>query len=25
LHLVVELLLINYNLSNSVAFYTSPN
>jgi hypothetical protein len=25
LHLVVELLLINYNLTNSVAFYTSPN
>jgi len=25
LHLVVELLLIYYNLTNSVAFYTSPN
>jgi hypothetical protein len=25
LHLVVELLFINYNLTNSVAFYTSPN
>jgi hypothetical protein len=25
LHLVVELLLIYYKLTNSVAFYTSPN